>query len=322
VGELRAVRIGHDNNGHDAAWHVHEVIVFRPGAPCIKLPANRWLATDEEDGQTWVTLTPGGADSGLPRSAAWQAQRSAELQQLLEQHHTLEEQTFVQQRSPRGCSLEQAPSPQHVFTARGKPSPSPWQTPPLRTQSGSRSLSESPPPSQAVPSRQPLSPFHALASKPLQDTEAAQSESPCRPSHPQPHGRAADEGPTSAEQAAPARLWPEVGFNAEGPTDLLRRVSGCCRARCVHHGGVVPHVGLPAPHLAFCHAAFIEDCTSVLATPNCQAPPSPRSRGLESSQRSTSPCRRDDAVSPASVQLQPLDASLSSYVPPAPSSYK
>eukprot|EP00775_Hariotina_reticulata_P001782 gene1782-2116_t len=63
VGELQALRIGHDNSGVGPSWHLQEVFVSCPGTQQLQFVANRWLAVDEADGSTHVTLTPGGTEA-------------------------------------------------------------------------------------------------------------------------------------------------------------------------------------------------------------------------------------------------------------------
>jgi len=61
VSPLQFLRIGHDNSGIGASWHLSEVLVSSPGMPEAQFVADRWLATGEGDGQTYVTLYPTGA---------------------------------------------------------------------------------------------------------------------------------------------------------------------------------------------------------------------------------------------------------------------
>ncbi|GLC44364.1 hypothetical protein PLESTF_000049800 [Pleodorina starrii] len=61
VGEIKYIRIGHDNSGFGASWHLQEVIMSTPSAPDLQFVANRWLSEDEGDRQTYVTLYPVGA---------------------------------------------------------------------------------------------------------------------------------------------------------------------------------------------------------------------------------------------------------------------
>ncbi|KAJ9527245.1 hypothetical protein QJQ45_025481 [Haematococcus lacustris] len=60
VGELRYIKIGHDNTGLGPSWHLQEVLVSSPGMPDKQFVANRWLATGEGDGQTYCVLYPDG----------------------------------------------------------------------------------------------------------------------------------------------------------------------------------------------------------------------------------------------------------------------
>ncbi|KAG2499991.1 hypothetical protein HYH03_002273 [Edaphochlamys debaryana] len=67
VGEIKCIRIGHDNSGFGASWHLQEVILSSPSIADMQFVANRWLAEDEGDRQTYVTLYPVGAvDIPLP----------------------------------------------------------------------------------------------------------------------------------------------------------------------------------------------------------------------------------------------------------------
>ena len=100
VGELLAIRIGHDNSGPDPAWRLQDVVVecLGPAAgwdgsghggasssaaalaaavarpPPLRFVADRWLATGAGDGQTWVTLAPappaGSGAAGAEAAAA------------------------------------------------------------------------------------------------------------------------------------------------------------------------------------------------------------------------------------------------------------
>uniref|UniRef100_A0A383W527 PLAT domain-containing protein n=1 Tax=Tetradesmus obliquus TaxID=3088 RepID=A0A383W527_TETOB len=60
VGELQALRIGHDNSGLGPTWHLQEVLVSSAGMAPLQFVANRWLAVDELDCSTYVTLTASG----------------------------------------------------------------------------------------------------------------------------------------------------------------------------------------------------------------------------------------------------------------------
>ncbi|KAF6256823.1 hypothetical protein COO60DRAFT_1640423 [Scenedesmus sp. NREL 46B-D3] len=60
VGEVQALRIGHDNTGLGPSWHLQEVLVSSAGMAPLQFVANRWLAVDELDGSTYVTLTASG----------------------------------------------------------------------------------------------------------------------------------------------------------------------------------------------------------------------------------------------------------------------
>ncbi|PNH12713.1 Lipoxygenase y domain-containing protein 1 [Tetrabaena socialis] len=67
VGELKYIRIGHDNRGFGPSWHLQEVVMSSPSMADVQFVANRWLSEDEGDRQTYVTLYPVGAkDVPLP----------------------------------------------------------------------------------------------------------------------------------------------------------------------------------------------------------------------------------------------------------------
>ncbi|GFR41097.1 hypothetical protein Agub_g1741 [Astrephomene gubernaculifera] len=67
VGEVKYIRIGHDNSGFGASWHLQEVLLSTPSAPDMQFVANRWLSDSDGDCQTYVTLYPvGSKDVPLP----------------------------------------------------------------------------------------------------------------------------------------------------------------------------------------------------------------------------------------------------------------
>ncbi|KAI8462529.1 MAG: hypothetical protein J3K34DRAFT_500007 [Monoraphidium minutum] len=217
VGELRAIRIGHDGAGPDPAWHLQargaarrggarrggaqhgagglrrgggaawarrwpstrcaarllsslllntgmpthartlqEVAVSRPGAPRLRFPAARWLAADEEDGQTWATLTPGAEGAAAARQASWDRLRAASL----------------------SASLELPPS-------------------------GGAGSSAAPSPRDAA---------------------------------------AAADADAAAVPAAGGGAWPEVGLGEEGPTEVLRQAPSSPHSLALPKGDLVPQV--------------------------------------------------------------------------------
>eukprot|EP00798_Chlamydomonas_sp_ICE-L_P018435 gene18435-24911_t len=74
VGQVKFIKIGHDNTGLGPSWHlqarivrhVDEVILLSPGIPDMQFLANRWLATDEGDKQTYAVLYPSGEGAQMP----------------------------------------------------------------------------------------------------------------------------------------------------------------------------------------------------------------------------------------------------------------
>lgn len=56
MGKLQRVRIGHDNSGLFAGWHLQDVCIKAVNEPEVHfdLPVGgRWFATDEDDGQVF-----------------------------------------------------------------------------------------------------------------------------------------------------------------------------------------------------------------------------------------------------------------------------
>ena len=51
VGEIEKLRIGHDNSGLGAAWHLKEVVVELPNRQKIYFPSNQWFDKKGEDGK-------------------------------------------------------------------------------------------------------------------------------------------------------------------------------------------------------------------------------------------------------------------------------
>ncbi|MFI5524270.1 PLAT/LH2 domain-containing protein [Streptomyces platensis] len=52
VGRMMSIKISHGNSGKKPGWYLKKVTIdFNARFPC-----NRWLATDEDDGNTWVNL--------------------------------------------------------------------------------------------------------------------------------------------------------------------------------------------------------------------------------------------------------------------------
>lgn len=41
VGEIKSIRIGHDNSGFGASWHLDQVILSNPAIPDLQFVANR-----------------------------------------------------------------------------------------------------------------------------------------------------------------------------------------------------------------------------------------------------------------------------------------
>ncbi|KAK9824333.1 hypothetical protein WJX72_009517 [[Myrmecia] bisecta] len=67
IGDLQYIRIGHDNSGLGAAWHLQEVVVQSVGLPDVQFVADRWLADNEGDRQTYCTLQPSsGGGAAIP----------------------------------------------------------------------------------------------------------------------------------------------------------------------------------------------------------------------------------------------------------------
>lgn len=59
VGDIQRIDIEHSNRGAGAGWYLKEVRIYDQARQTTTVfPANRWLATDEGDGQTKVTLSP------------------------------------------------------------------------------------------------------------------------------------------------------------------------------------------------------------------------------------------------------------------------
>lgn len=59
IGELRKIKIGHDNEGGGAAWFLDKVLIECPSlGRNWTFPANRWLAKDKGDNQLEVELFP------------------------------------------------------------------------------------------------------------------------------------------------------------------------------------------------------------------------------------------------------------------------
>ncbi|MFC4909307.1 PLAT/LH2 domain-containing protein [Actinomadura gamaensis] len=56
IGRLDCVHIAHDNGGARPGWFLNRVVVD-DGRETVDFPAYRWLSTEENDGQTEVTLT-------------------------------------------------------------------------------------------------------------------------------------------------------------------------------------------------------------------------------------------------------------------------
>lgn len=56
----RYIKIGHDNTGLGPSWHLKDIILSSPGMNDKQFIADRWLATDEGDGQTFCVLYPSG----------------------------------------------------------------------------------------------------------------------------------------------------------------------------------------------------------------------------------------------------------------------
>jgi hypothetical protein len=50
-----------------APCRTQDVTISSPGAPELQFLANRWLATDEADGQTYCTLYPSTSPSSAPQ---------------------------------------------------------------------------------------------------------------------------------------------------------------------------------------------------------------------------------------------------------------
>ncbi|KAG2450199.1 hypothetical protein HYH02_000301 [Chlamydomonas schloesseri] len=71
VGEVKSIRIGHDNSGFGASWHLDQVILSNPAIPDLQFVANRWLSEEEGDRQTYVTLYPTGAKD-IPKPHKYQ----------------------------------------------------------------------------------------------------------------------------------------------------------------------------------------------------------------------------------------------------------
>lgn len=67
LGELKSVRISHDNKGVGAAWFLDKVVVTdaSTGVPVV-FPCNRWLAKGEDDGAISRELTPEGTWTTVP----------------------------------------------------------------------------------------------------------------------------------------------------------------------------------------------------------------------------------------------------------------
>ena len=65
-GEIGKIKIGHDNTATNPSWHLAEVVI-----ECKELgtrwyfPCDRWLAKDQDDGQTEVRLRCQRVEEGL-----------------------------------------------------------------------------------------------------------------------------------------------------------------------------------------------------------------------------------------------------------------
>eukprot|EP01125_Pyxidicula_operculata_P000601 TRINITY_DN105_c0_g1_i2.p1 TRINITY_DN105_c0_g1~~TRINITY_DN105_c0_g1_i2.p1 ORF type:complete len:1400 (+),score=456.41 TRINITY_DN105_c0_g1_i2:301-4200(+) len=64
LGKITKIRIGHNNKGFGAGWYLEKVTVRNQttGEDSF-FPAGRWLATDEEDGNTYCEIATEGQDS-------------------------------------------------------------------------------------------------------------------------------------------------------------------------------------------------------------------------------------------------------------------
>ncbi|KAL5006870.1 hypothetical protein ScPMuIL_015676 [Solemya velum] len=59
IGDLKKIRIGHDNAGGGAAWHLDKVVIDAPSlGKNWTFPCSRWLAKDEDDGQIEREIYP------------------------------------------------------------------------------------------------------------------------------------------------------------------------------------------------------------------------------------------------------------------------
>jgi len=68
VGVPDRLRIGHDSSGFGPGWHLDFVSVVNQADPTsVTFRCNKWLASNEGDGQTVRVLTPAGADGPVPR---------------------------------------------------------------------------------------------------------------------------------------------------------------------------------------------------------------------------------------------------------------
>jgi hypothetical protein len=71
IDSIRKIRIGHDNKGLAAGWHLDKVEMTNLGDPSqvSVFECNRWLSKDEEDGQTEVILQSKNADGNQKSSS-------------------------------------------------------------------------------------------------------------------------------------------------------------------------------------------------------------------------------------------------------------
>ena len=68
VGEIKRIRIGHDNWGSAPGWFLDKVIIDDLEQNRVyEFPCSRWFAKDEDDGQISRDLLPGvGPDDAPP----------------------------------------------------------------------------------------------------------------------------------------------------------------------------------------------------------------------------------------------------------------
>lgn len=58
LGDLKRIRIGHDNSGPSPGWFLEKVeVVDDEKNKKYEFPCHRWLAKDEDDGETYRDLT-------------------------------------------------------------------------------------------------------------------------------------------------------------------------------------------------------------------------------------------------------------------------